>query len=65
MIAVPAHPVQITEMGSLKKSFFEGHEVICISMTWQLPGQITEMCRPRNFRFCKTFCHSTVLVGQR
>ena len=38
-------------MGSLKNSIFEGHEVICMSVTRQLTGQnLTEMCQPRNFR---------------
>ena len=49
----------------VKNSLFEGHEVISISVTRQLPGQITEMFRPGNFRFSETFRDSSVLVGQR
>ena len=58
-------PAQITEIGSAENSLFEGHEVIWISVTRQLPAQITEMLRPRNFRFSETFRDSSVLVGQR
>ena len=58
-------PVQNTEMGRMKNSFFEGHEVIWIPVTRRLPGQITEMFRPRTFRFAATFRDSSVLVGQR
>ena len=37
----------------VKNSFFEGHEVIWISVTRQLPGQITQKFRSRNFEFPK------------
>ena len=40
MISVPGNFGQMTEMGSVQNSFFEGHEVIWISVTRQLPGQI-------------------------
>ena len=40
-------------MRSLRNSFFERREVICISVTRQLPGQVTELCRPRFSDFPK------------
>ena len=57
-------PTKITEIQSVKNSFFKAHEVIWIFVTWHIPARITDIFRPLNFQFSGTFRDDSVVVDE-